>query len=418
MRAGEDLPRVLLRRLERERHALAIQVDLEDLDGDFLSDLDDLGRVLDVLPRQLGHVNETVHATQVDERTEVDDRRHGALADLALVEVVQERRARLGLRLLEQGAARQDHVVAVLVELEDLRLDLLAEVRREVADAAQLDQRCGQEAAQADVDDESTLDDLDHGAGDDTVGLLDLLHVAPRALVLRALLRQDEAAFLVLLLENERLDGVADLDDLIGVDVVLDGELARGDDTLGLVADVEEHLVAVDLHDGSFDEVAVVEELQGQFDRGQKVLSRSDVIDGDLLGGRGGRCDSHVVGCPCWVGVSGLGTGIGMPCASAVGFDCGRAVVVRCHARTSIEPARVTAQSIRTLRRSRIISAPVPASGTRWGSPRRTGGTAREKYSGSSHPTSRAMPEIAAVGEIQKLQGHQHPLPLDVPLWS
>src|SRR5688572_27325634 len=34
--AGEDLPRVLLRRLERERHALAVQVDLEDLDGDLL----------------------------------------------------------------------------------------------------------------------------------------------------------------------------------------------------------------------------------------------------------------------------------------------------------------------------------------------------------------------------------------------
>ena len=230
-----------------------------------------------------------------------------ALADLALVQVVEERGARLGLRLLEQGAAREHDVVAVLVELEDLRLDLLAEVRREVADAAQLDERRRQEAAEADVDDESTLDDLDDRTGDDTVGLLDLLDVAPGALVLSALLGQDEAAFLVLLLENEGLDLVADLDDLVGVDVVLDGELARGDDTLGLVADVEEDLVAVDLHDGAFDEVAVVEELEGLFDRGQEVFSRSDVIDGDLLGGRGGRCGSHVVGCPCWVGVSGLG---------------------------------------------------------------------------------------------------------------
>ena len=158
---------------------------------------------------------------------------------------------------------RQDDVVAVLVELEDLRLDLLAEVRREVADAAQLDERGGEEAAEADVDDETTLDDLDHRTGDDTVVLLDLLDVAPGTLVLRALLGQDEAAFLVLLLENEGLDRVADLDDLVGVDVVLDGEFARGDDALGLVADVEEHLVAVDLHDGAFDEVAVVEELQG-----------------------------------------------------------------------------------------------------------------------------------------------------------
>ena len=296
--AGEDLPRVLLGRLERQRHALALQVDLEDLDGDLLADLDDLAGVLDVLPRELGDVHEAVHAAQVDERAEVDDRGHDALADLALLEVVEEGAARLALRLLEQRAAAQDDVVAVLVELEDLGLDLLAEVRREVADAAQLDERRGQEAAEADVDDESTLDDLDDRTGDDAIRVLDLLDVAPGALVLGALLGQDEAAFLVLLLENEGLDHVADVDDLRGVDVVLDGKLAGGDDTLRLVTDVEEDLVAVDLDDGAFDEVSVVEELESLLDRGQEVFSRSDVVDRDLLGGRGGRCGCHVVIAP------------------------------------------------------------------------------------------------------------------------
>src|SRR5690606_35790911 len=146
VRAGEDLPRVLLRRLERERHALALEVDLEDLDGDLLAHLDELARVLDVLPRELGDVDETVHTPEVDEGAEVDDRGDDALAHLALGEVVEERRTRLALRLLEQRAARQDHVVAVLVELEDLRLDLLAEVRREVAHAAQFDERRREEA--------------------------------------------------------------------------------------------------------------------------------------------------------------------------------------------------------------------------------------------------------------------------------
>src|SRR5690606_36844476 len=171
--------------------------------------------------------------------------------------------------------------------------------RGEVADTAQLDERGGQEAAQADVDDETALDDLDDGAGDDAVVLLDLLDVSPGALVLRTLLGEDQTAFLVLLLEKECLDQVTDGDDLIGVDVVLDGELTRGDDTLGLVSDIEQDLIAVDLDDRALDDVAVVEELQGLLDRGQQVLSRSDVVDRDLLGGRGGRCASHVVGCPC-----------------------------------------------------------------------------------------------------------------------
>jgi hypothetical protein len=130
----------------------------------------------------------------------------------------------------------------------------------------------GQEAAQADVEDQTALDDLDHRAGDDAVLLLDLLDRAPGALVLRALLGQDEATLLVLLLEDEGLDRVADLDDLVGVDVVLDAQLARGDDALGLVADVEQDLVAVDLDDGAFDDVAVVEVLDGLVDGGEEVL--------------------------------------------------------------------------------------------------------------------------------------------------
>src|SRR5690606_22162448 len=148
-------------------------------------------------------------------------------------QVVQEVRARLGLSLLEQRATAEDNVVAVLVELEDLRLDLLTQVRGQVADATQFDERCRQEATEADVDDESALDDLDDRTGDDAVVFLDLLDVAPGALVLGTLLGQDQSAFLILLLENKSLDLVADLDDLIGVNVVLDGKFAGGDDTLG-----------------------------------------------------------------------------------------------------------------------------------------------------------------------------------------
>ena len=176
--------------------------------------------------RELGDVNEPVDAAEVDECAEVDDRRDDALANLALGEVVEERGAALALRLLEQCAAGQHDVVAVLVELEDLGLDVLAEVRREVTDAAKLDERSRQEATKADVDDESALDDLDDRTGDNAVGILDLLDIAPGTLVLSALLGQDEAAFFVFLLENEGLDQVADLDDLGGVDVVLDGKFA------------------------------------------------------------------------------------------------------------------------------------------------------------------------------------------------
>ena len=213
--AGELPPRVLLRRLQRQGDPLAVQVDVEDLDGDLLADLDDLGRVVDVLPGQLGDVHQTVDAAEVDERTEVDDRGDDARADLALGELVEELAAHLGLGLLQPLATGEDDVVAVLVELDDLGLELAAHVGLQVADAAHLDQRGGEEPAQADVEDEATLDDLDDGAGDDLVGFLLGLDRAPGALVLRALLGQDQPAFLVLLLEDEGFDLVADADDLV-----------------------------------------------------------------------------------------------------------------------------------------------------------------------------------------------------------
>ena len=124
-----------------DRSTLAVHVDVEDLDGDLVADLDDLGRVVDVLPGQLGDVDQAVNATEVDERTEVDDAADDTGADLPLLELLEERGADLGLGLLEPGTARQDHVVAVLVELDDLGLDLLADVRLEVADATHLDER-------------------------------------------------------------------------------------------------------------------------------------------------------------------------------------------------------------------------------------------------------------------------------------
>ena len=211
---GELLPRVFLGRLQRQRDALAVHVDVEHLDGDLLADLDDLGRVVDVLPGQLGDVDEAVDAAEVDERAEVDDGGDDTAADLALLQLGEEVLANRRLGLLEPGTAGEHHVVAVLVELDDLGLDLLAHVRLEVADAAHLDERGRKEAAQADVEDEATLDDLDDRALDDAVGLFDLLDGAPGALVLRALLGQDQPAVLVLLLEDEGLDGVADGDDL------------------------------------------------------------------------------------------------------------------------------------------------------------------------------------------------------------
>ena len=78
--------------------------------------------------------------------------------------------------------------------------------------------------------------------------------------------------------------------DLVGVDVVCDRQLPGQDDALGLVADVEQDLVAVDLDDGAFDDVAIVEVLDGVVDSGEERLIVADVVDRDLKSWGRRRC--------------------------------------------------------------------------------------------------------------------------------
>ena len=161
--------------------------------------------------------------------------------------------------LLEHRAAREHDVVARAVELDHLALDLLAQVLVEVRHAADVDQRGGQEAAHAEVDDQAALDDLDDRALDRLARLGGGLDAAPRLLEAGALLGQDQAAVLVLLGEDERVDLLAELDLVGGVDRLADRQLVGGDDALGLVADVDEHLVLVDADDLAGDDVALLE---------------------------------------------------------------------------------------------------------------------------------------------------------------
>ena len=62
--ASEALPRIFLGSLEGQGDALTIEVNVEHLDGNLVADLDNLGRVVDVLPRQLGNVDQAVNAAR------------------------------------------------------------------------------------------------------------------------------------------------------------------------------------------------------------------------------------------------------------------------------------------------------------------------------------------------------------------
>src|SRR3954462_3121851 len=85
------------------------------------------------------------------------------------------------------------------------------------------------------------------------------LDAAPGLLEARALLGEDEPAVLVLLGQDERVHLLAELDLVMRVDRLADGQLVDRDDPFGFVADVDEDLVVVDPDDMAGEDVALLE---------------------------------------------------------------------------------------------------------------------------------------------------------------
>src|SRR5690606_34685410 len=108
----DDLPRIRLELLEAERDALAIPVNVQNLDLELLSDLHHLARMRDAAPRHVGDVEESVHAAEVDEGAEVRDVLHDALPHLILGKLLHELLALAGALGLQDHAARHNDVAA------------------------------------------------------------------------------------------------------------------------------------------------------------------------------------------------------------------------------------------------------------------------------------------------------------------
>ena len=100
------------------------------------------------------NVNQTVHATQVHECTEVDDG-ETTPSDLTFSSSLrkEERTATESLPGMHGG---QNNVVAVLVQIDDLSFDLLTDVRWEWW-TRRISTRDAGEATQIDVEDKATL---------------------------------------------------------------------------------------------------------------------------------------------------------------------------------------------------------------------------------------------------------------------
>ena len=205
-------------------------------------------------PGHVGDVQQAVDAAQVHERTVFGDVLDHAVDDGAFLERFHQLGALFAHRSLDHGAAAQHHVVALAVELDDLELHRLVFVRSQVLDGTGVDQRAGQEGADAvDEHGQAALDLAAGGAGDELAGLQGLLQRQPGGQALGGVAREDGVAVAVLDGADGHGHEVAHLDFDLAL-VVL--EFVDRHVGFGLQASVHDDEVVLNAHDFGGDDLA------------------------------------------------------------------------------------------------------------------------------------------------------------------
>ncbi len=244
------VPGIFLGLLEAEGDALLFLVDIEHDHFDLLTDLEQFARVAKAAPGHIGDVKEAVHSIEVDESAEVGeilDRTNHVGADL---DVFEEALAFLGALLLDDFAAAEHHVFAVVVYLDDFEIVRVADKLLKIAGRNDVDLGAGEESFDADVDGEPAFDHGFDFAFDEAVALEDFDDFLPVLFIGGLLFGENDHAFVIFEAAQKHFDFVANLEI---IDVV---KFARGDDTFALVANVDEHFAVADLKDTAFDDAA------------------------------------------------------------------------------------------------------------------------------------------------------------------
>ena len=134
----------------------------------------------DALPGHISDVQQTVDATQVNKRTVVGEVLDDTFDILAFLQRRQQLFALVAVLFFQHCTAGNHHVVALLVELDDLEFQRLAFQVRGFAQRANVDQRTRQERTDfGDVDGETTLHLAVDDAGDHVVFVVGCFQLLP-----------------------------------------------------------------------------------------------------------------------------------------------------------------------------------------------------------------------------------------------
>jgi hypothetical protein len=237
------LPRIAQLLFEPQAYALLFAINVQHHHVDVLADLEDFRRVPDAAPTHIGDVEQAVNAIEVNERAEVGDILDGALADVARGHFRQELAPLVVALLLDQFAAGENNVLALLVDLDDFKFVGVADELGQVLGRNHVDLRGGQKSLHADVDQQTTLDGGLDLAGDGAAFVANGEDFIPILFEFGLFLGEDDHALFVFQFLDQDIDFIADFDRF---DVV---EFVAGDDPFTFVADIDEDFFGTDFND-------------------------------------------------------------------------------------------------------------------------------------------------------------------------
>ena len=244
--------------LETEGDAAFGLVEVEDDDVNLLVELDHLVGMADAAPAEVGDVDETIHAAEVDEDAVAGDVLHHAFEHLTLLEMA-DNLGLLGFDLvLDESLVADDDILVFVIDFHHLELHLLVDIDIVVADGFDVDLAAGEEGLDVleDGDDETTLGAALDVAGDDFLVVVSLVDTVPRLEDAGFLVAEHQLAVGVLLALDVDFNLVASLE----VGVV--AHLADGDDAVALGSDVDDDLAVSDGHDGTLDDFLLGESVE------------------------------------------------------------------------------------------------------------------------------------------------------------
>ena len=205
--------------------------------------------MVDSAPAHIGDVKQAIQTIEVNECSEISDILHRAFTNISRRHFSQQFGTFFGPFLFDELPARKDDILALLIDLDDLVFVSAAHVRGQTLGRSDVNLRSGQESLDPDIDQQATLDHSLDTTRNGAALIADTEDFLPVLFKLSFFLGKDHHAFAILQALDEHVYDISGVDRL---DVV---KFVPGNRSFAFVADVDEHFLAADFDDRSFDNV-------------------------------------------------------------------------------------------------------------------------------------------------------------------